>query len=73
MFRILSKDMFLTVQPACSVLTASLEFTKHLDHLRIMLAKDYPFLPEELSFKLIPGEDNTCLRHATLNKDISSP
>lgn len=47
MFKILSKDMFFTVQAACSVLTASLEFSKHLDHLRIMLAKDYSFRSEE--------------------------
>lgn len=56
MFRILSKDMFFTVQPACSVLTAPLEFTKHLDHLRIMVVKDYSFLPEELSFKWSLGK-----------------
>lgn len=51
MFRILCKDMFLTAQPACSVLAASSDFSKHLDHLKIMIVKDYPFLPEELSFK----------------------
>ena len=53
--------MFLTVQPACSFLTASWEFAKHLDHLRVMLAKDYFFLPEGFSFKWSLGGQHCLL------------
>ena len=53
--------MFLTVQPACSVLTASWEFAKHLDHLRVMLAKDYFFLPEGFSFRWSLGGQHCLL------------
>lgn len=48
--------MFLSVRSACSVLTASLAFPKHLNHLKIVLAKDYSFLPEGLSFGYSHGE-----------------
>lgn len=66
MFRILSKDMFLTAQPACSVPTASFQSPKHLDHLRIMLAKDYSFLPEGLSFKWSLGRTTLAIPVSTM-------
>lgn len=61
--------MFLPMQPACPVLTASLEFPKYLGHLRIMLAKDYSVIPEGLRCKWSLGRATLATSVSIIEKD----